>query len=60
MSVPQLANLNINKIIVHHVFKRNEDRAIVTPRFSNDFTDLDPVGIATLQERVTEALGNDS
>jgi nucleoid associated protein NdpA len=60
MPVPQLANLQIKKIIAHQIFKRNEERAVVSPQYSSDFTELNPAGITTLQERVTEALGNDS
>lgn len=53
-------NLKIKKIIVHEVFKLNENREIIEPRFSNHLSNLDSKGLNTLQERIIEALGNDS
>lgn len=53
-------NLRIDKIIVHEVFQLNENREPVPPRFSDELTSLDRPGLNTLQERIIQALGNDS
>jgi hypothetical protein len=54
-----LSNLRIEKVIVHQIFKREEDD-FIPPVFSGDFTNLDKQGLATLQERIINALGSDS
>lgn len=54
------SNLRINRIIVHQVFQRNDNRELISPKFSIDFTNLDQGGLATLQDRIINALGNES
>jgi hypothetical protein len=56
----QFVNLRIHKIIAHEIFHRNEDREIVAPKYSNDFTKLDQNGLIVLQERIINVLGNES
>ncbi len=56
----QFSNLRIDRIIVHQVFQRDENRAIVPPKFSTELTVLDQFGISTFQERIVNALGNAS
>lgn len=51
----QLINLRIDRIIIHQVFKRAITGDVAPPRLSDEFTDLDPGGIDTLQERTPEA-----
>ncbi|GIN60518.1 hypothetical protein J27TS8_05110 [Robertmurraya siralis] len=59
MSV-SFANLVIEKIILHQIYERNEDREIVAPYFSQTLADLDVRGLNVLQERIVDALGNNS
>ncbi len=54
------ANLSIEKIIIHQIFKRDEKREVVEPRYNNEFTDLDASGLDELQNRIIKALGSDS
>lgn len=56
----QFANLRIEKIIVHEIFKLTENREPVSPKCSDELTNLDKAGLNTLQERIVQALGNDS
>jgi len=56
----QFANLNIEKIIVHQIFVRNEAREIVEPKYNDEFSVLDTQGLDELQKRITKAIGNDS
>lgn len=55
-----LANLTVEKVMVHIVHKRDDDRKIVKPDYSNALTPLDPKGTMTLQKRMISALGSDS
>jgi hypothetical protein len=54
------SNLRINRIIVHQVFQRNDNRELISPKFSIDFTNLDQGGFSTLQDRIINALGDES
>lgn len=56
----QFSNLIINKIVAHVVYERTVDKQVVQPKYSDEFTILDPAGISTLQERIVTALGNNS
>lgn len=56
----QFANLTINKIIVHQIFERDENRSIVKPKYNNEHTELDEKGLNELQDRIVKALGSDS
>lgn len=53
-------NLNISRIIIHEIFKRNADRTIREPQFSNQLIQLDTEARDALQLRITEALGQSS
>lgn len=53
-------NLRIEKIIVHEVFQLTENREPIPPQCSSELTNLDRAGLNTLQERIVQALGNDS
>jgi hypothetical protein len=59
MSV-SFANLVIEKIILHQIYERNEAREIVAPFYSQTLTNLDVRGLNVLQERIVDALGNNS
>jgi len=60
MATSALMNLRINRIILHEVFRRGDDRKIVKPKFSSDFTPLNEEGINTLKARIVSVLGDDS
>lgn len=53
-------NLNISRIIIHEVFKRNEDRSMREPRYGNQLIQLDVEARDALQQRITNALGQSS
>lgn len=54
------ANLRIQKIIIHEIFKRNDDGTIPPPKYNSSLTQLDTIGIQTLQNRIVNALGDNS
>lgn len=53
-------NLNIARIIIHEVFKRDADRALVEPRYGTQLIQLDVDARDALQARITNALGKSS
>lgn len=53
-------NLNISRIIIHEIFKRNEDRSLREPRYGNQLIQLDVEARDALQQRITNALGQSS
>lgn len=53
-------NLNINRLIIHEIFKRNEDRTIRDPRYGEQLIQLDVEAKDALQQRITDALGQSS
>ncbi|MCD4818666.1 MAG: nucleoid-associated protein [Candidatus Cloacimonetes bacterium] len=55
-----ISNLVINKIIVHEVFKRGEDKRIVTPSYSDYLEDLSVEGLEEITKRIIDACGRDS
>jgi hypothetical protein len=55
-----IANMRIRRIIIHQVFERSENRDLVEPRYNSELTALEADGLQTLQNRITNALGNDS
>jgi hypothetical protein len=54
------SNLTINKVIVHELFQRGEDKALRPPRYSEQIINLDREAADALQERITKVLGNQS
>lgn len=54
------ANLRIQRIIIHEIFKRSEDGNIVVPKYNSSLTQLDTIGVQTLQNRIVNALGDNS
>lgn len=55
-----LENLRVNRVIMHEIFKRNNDRELVTPSYSDAVEILDSDAKATFQMRVTDALSAQS
>ncbi|MER1968343.1 nucleoid-associated protein [Castellaniella sp. GW247-6E4] len=53
-------NLSIGRIIIHEVFKRDEDRVEKTPSYGEGRLELPPEARTALQKRITEALGASS
>ncbi len=49
-------NLNVNRIAVHEVFQRNDDRSIRQPIFANDLEVLGPEAMGAFRLRLTDAL----
>jgi hypothetical protein len=58
--MPRFANLIIRRIIAHQIFERDENREIVTPRYNTGLTTLDDEGLNELQDRIINAIGNNS
>lgn len=56
----QFTNLDMEKIIVHQIFQRNENRELIEPRYNNEFSKLEEQGLNELQQRIIKAIGNDS
>jgi hypothetical protein len=54
------ANLRIQRIVIHEIFKRKEDGSIGPPRYNQTLTKLDALGLQTLQNRIVNALGDNS
>ncbi len=54
-------NLKIQRMIVHKIFKRDENGQIVEPVYNNGLSkELDSVGKSELQNRIITALGSNS
>lgn len=56
----EFTNLKIKRVIIHKIFKRNLDKELVPPIYSNSLSILDIDGIEVLKERVINAIGNKS
>lgn len=54
------ANLRIQKIVIHEIFKRDEDGEIIPLKYNDQLTTLDRLGLQTLQIRIVNALGDNS
>ncbi len=57
---PDFSNMQIDNIILHRVYDNNADGSITPPKISDNFTTLEPEGLATLQNRIVKAMGEDS
>ncbi|MEX0597022.1 MAG: nucleoid-associated protein [Candidatus Paceibacterota bacterium] len=60
MGTNYFENFIINRIILHEIFKRDDNRQIVTPDYSSEVTTLDGAGLIALQDRIVSALGKGS
>lgn len=56
----QFANLHINRIIIHQIFERDDNREIQQPRYNDLLTVLDPTASSVLQNRIIDVLGHHS
>ena len=52
--------LNINETVAHEVFKRGIDKELVTPNMGKDLITFDAPSTSTLQERIVNAMTNDT
>lgn len=58
--MPELMNLNIQRVALHQVFERDQDRSIVPPRLNTRLSVLGVDGIQALKDRIIHALGRNS
>jgi len=56
----QLLNLNIDRIIIHQVYRRDQDGNKVTPTQSHEYTNFDQSAMEAFKTRVKDALGDGS
>jgi nucleoid-associated protein YejK len=56
----QLLNLSIDRIIIHQIYRRDEDGNKVTPKQSHEFTRFDESAMEEFKSRVRDALGEGS
>jgi hypothetical protein len=55
-----LADLKIDKFVIHTIPKRTADRTVCQPIYAKKVINLPPVAAASVQVRITEALGKSS
>lgn len=53
-------NLKVNRIVVHEVFRRNDDKSIRAPVFSSALEVLSPEAMGAFRLRMTDALSGQS
>lgn len=53
-------NLRVNRIVVHEIFQRGEDRAIRPPEFADALEELSPEAMGAFRLRMTDALSGQS
>lgn len=56
----ELTNLIVARIIIHQIYKRNEDGQVVTPLQSHEYTNFDQEAMETFRKRVFDSLGEKS
>lgn len=60
IAIAEFSNFQIEKMIIHEIFKLDDERQIVPPRLNNSLTILNAAGLQVLGERVVAAIGIDS
>jgi hypothetical protein len=55
-----LENLTLNRLILHEVFRRTDERQIVQPRYGSELVTLPPDAIEAFRDRVVDAFGSPS
>jgi hypothetical protein len=53
-------NLTVQRVVLHEVYKRRHDGALVTPRYSGQLIDLPADAMDVFKERVIDAMGSSS
>lgn len=56
----QLLNLTVDRIIIHQVYRRNQDGGKVTPTQSHEFMHFDQSAMEEFKVRIKDALGDGS
>ena len=56
----QLLNLNIDRIIIHQIYRRDSDGNKVAPTQSHEYTNFDQNAMESFKTRVKDALGDGS
>jgi hypothetical protein len=56
----QLLNFNVDRIIIHQVYRRDADGNKVTPAQSHEFTNFEQSAMAEFKSRVKDAVGEGS
>ncbi|OSA97133.1 UNVERIFIED_ORG: hypothetical protein B2H98_08990 [Clostridium botulinum] len=56
----EFKNLQIKRIIIHEIHKRDLEKQVVNPTYSNALSELGEDGIEVLTERIINAIGNKS
>lgn len=56
----QLINLNVDRIIIHQVFQRDENGQPVAPEQSFEYTNFEDSAMDAFKRRILDALGEDS
>ena len=54
------SNLQISRIIIHEIFKRDSEKEIHQPSYGTELSLLNAAGIETLEERIINAIGSES
>ena len=55
-----LPNFNVNRIIIHQVYRRNSDGNKVTPTQSHEYTNFEQSAMEAFKSRVKDAVGDGS
>lgn len=53
-------NLVVQKLILHEIFRRRDDKNVVPPRYGGQLIQLQPGPMDVFAQRVTDAMGSDS
>lgn len=56
----QFENFNLERLIIHEIFKRNLDKSMVEPKVGVSLIELDGEGREKFAKRLTDAMGNNS
>ena len=54
------ANLIVQRVVLHEVYKRRHDGALITPRYAEQLIDLPTEAMEVFKERVVDAMGTES
>ncbi|WP_309500048.1 nucleoid-associated protein [Sulfurovum sp.] len=60
VQIAEFANFQIEKMMIHEIFKLDNARQVVPPRLNEEITVLDQDGLRVLGDRIVAAIGMDS
>lgn len=55
-----LENLNVKRIMLHQVYRRNDDKTVKEPMYNNAITILDDTSMFTFSQRISQAICSDA